>query len=838
MKLISCHIENFGRLHRLDCSFSDGLNIICRENGWGKSTFAAFLCAMFYGFPATRKKSPEENERHRYRPWQGGTYGGRLTFEAYGKKYEITRMFGRRESEDEFELRDLDTNIPCFDFTTGAGEELFRMDRDSFARTVYTRQQDCVTAATDDINALIGNLAETAGDMGCYEDAMKRLLEAANRLSPKRQTGRIRKREEEIKRLEREVSGREETQEQIREFSERHHKAVREAALLETELQTIEQELERIRRNEENSRLESEKALAAAGDRQLRERLLKILEHRRADAARAAASFPGPIPSRGEVEKCLKKCRDMERIQDRMEDAMLSEKEQNRLTMLEESREKEGNRPTAPEGHREKEGNRPTAPEGRREKKQKQGGLTAPFFAAAAAVLMITGTAVLVFGLLFSGTFSGNFSGNSPGNSSGDITALTVTGALLAAAGLLTAAGTAVLFRRSLFPDKDPTEYDPAEYDPAEYDSTEYDPAEYDSAEYDPAEYDPAEGDPTEYDPFCSAPEAFAREALSTEERRQQEYRILSEKERRLERLHAEWTEARRPVTAFLRGLGIVPDEDLRTQLEALRDAADDYEDACSLVREAEEDLRGFEEEMAGRTRDPGAGDRMTAKERRKEPARKTPEEQHPELRKEASCAENSSELRRRADMIHSELLKCREAAADCSHVLEELRGEQEDLEESLQRLNVLKEKQREDLTRYSRVTRAAAALKKSRESMTARYAEPIRENFCRYWETITGLSPDGIRVDANAAVTVEEMGRQRDTALLSAGYRDLAGLCLRFALADSMYPGQQRECPPLILDDPFTNLDDEKTAGALQLLQTAAGKYQIVYFTCSSSRC
>ena len=121
---------------------------------------------------------------------------------------------------------------------------------------------------------------------------------------------------------------------------------------------------------------------------------------------------------------------------------------------------------------------------------------------------------------------------------------------------------------------------------------------------------------------------------------------------------------------------------------------------------------------------------------------------------------------------------------------------------------------------------------------MTARYADPIRESFSGYWEMITGLSSEGIRVDANAVVTVEEMGRQRGTALLSAGYRDLAGLCLRFALADAMYQGRQRECPPLILDDPFTNLDDAKTAGALQLLQETAGKYQIIYFTCSSSRC
>ena len=65
--------------------------------------------------------------------------------------------------------------------------------------------------------------------MGCYEDAMKRLHEAANRLSPKRQTGSIRRREEEIKRLEREASASEEIREQTRKFSERHQGALREA---------------------------------------------------------------------------------------------------------------------------------------------------------------------------------------------------------------------------------------------------------------------------------------------------------------------------------------------------------------------------------------------------------------------------------------------------------------------------------------------------------------------------------------------------------------------------------------------------------------------------------
>ncbi|MDO5485237.1 MAG: AAA family ATPase, partial [Sarcina sp.] len=777
MKLISCHIENFGRLHRLDCSFSDGLNMICRENGWGKSTFAAFLCAMLYGLPAARKKSPEDNERHRYRPWQGGAYGGRLTFEAYGKRYEITRMFGSRESEDEFELRDLDTNIPCFDYSTGIGEELFCMDRDSFVRTVYTRQQDCVTAATDDINALIGNLTDTAGDMGCYEDAMKRLHEAANRLSPKRQTGSIRRREEEIKRLEREASASEEIREQTRKFSERHQGALREAASLEAELRDLEAQMERIRQKEENARLKAEKESAAAGERQIRDRLLRTLEQRREKAARAASLFPGRIPSREEVEECLKKCRQMERLEDRMEGMMLSEEEQNRLNELEEICENSGG-PDRPDSFAEG----PGRPDGFAEgpEKELRGTMAAAVFAAVGAVLLLSGIAVLVF---------------AP-HSPGEFPAFRLAGALIAAAGLLSAAGAADLFYRKSF---------------SRHSSKHVSRLFSDRAS------EPGRN-----------PAGRRTEALSSGDNIEREYRILLEKERKLEELHAKWAEARRPVAAFLLEAGVSPkeislEEDLRTQLEFLRETADDYEDACSLVREAEEDLRGFEEELAAKT------------------CRQNPDQEQPEGQDWPGnyvLPGDSAEMRARADRIHAKLLKSREAAAEYSHVLEELRTEQEEQETALQRLSALKKKQEEDRAKYSRVTRAAALLQKAREAMTARYADPIRESFSGYWEMITGLSSEGIRVDANAAVTVEEMGRQRDTDLLSAGYRDLAGLCLRFALADAMYQGRQRECPPLILDDPFTNLDDAKTAGALQLLQEAAGKYQIIYFTCSSSRC
>ena len=63
MNLIKCHIENFGKLQNFDFEFSKGLNTIKEENGFGKTTFANFIKAMFYGLDASKS---EKSDRKRY----------------------------------------------------------------------------------------------------------------------------------------------------------------------------------------------------------------------------------------------------------------------------------------------------------------------------------------------------------------------------------------------------------------------------------------------------------------------------------------------------------------------------------------------------------------------------------------------------------------------------------------------------------------------------------------------------------------------------------------------------------------------------------------------------
>ena len=205
MKLIRCYVENFGKLKNQDISFSDGAMCFHYENGWGKSTLAAFLTVMLYGFDNERSRDDYVNERKRYRPWQGGVYGGTLTFSSKGKTYTVERTFGIKEKEDHFRLLDEETNLESTDFSSNLGEELFRLDRDSFTKTILLSQNDCAAKTTDRIQRNLGNLAETTEDIEGYEKADSRLNDLLNGMSPLRKTGSLYRMKEQLSDLEAEL---------------------------------------------------------------------------------------------------------------------------------------------------------------------------------------------------------------------------------------------------------------------------------------------------------------------------------------------------------------------------------------------------------------------------------------------------------------------------------------------------------------------------------------------------------------------------------------------------------------------------------------------------------
>ena len=175
MKLIECYIENFGKLSSCSHTFSDGLNVINADNGYGKTTLSVFIKSMLYGIDA-RKLRGEESDRKRYMPWQGGRFGGSLTFENKGKLYRIERSFGDKASGDIFAIYDTESGSLSRDYSENVGEELFGIDADGFERTVFLSEKKLsVNGSNQTVAAKLSNLVGVDGDMGSFDKALEKL---------------------------------------------------------------------------------------------------------------------------------------------------------------------------------------------------------------------------------------------------------------------------------------------------------------------------------------------------------------------------------------------------------------------------------------------------------------------------------------------------------------------------------------------------------------------------------------------------------------------------------------------------------------------------------------
>ena len=323
MKLRSCHIDNFGKLSNLHLEFQDGVNLFHEPNAWGKSTLAAFLRVMFYGFDSKRESGLFDKERVVFRPWQGGTYGGELDFSYQGKEYRISRTFGKTEKTDVFHLYDLSTNLECHDFSSEIGSEIFGLDSASFKRSAFIAQNDCECCSTDAINAKLGNLVENTNDINNFETAQKKIHDRMNKLSPDRATGSMKKRTNMITLLTEELRG--------YDAAEASYKKITEKL---TEKQEQRKELAGIRD-------QYAKALQVASEESRREGIkqayaaTKQEEQEKKEALDAFADvFPGQVPQDEEFAKQNQDVQMLGVLKTTLFNLGLTEEEENRLQEL------------------------------------------------------------------------------------------------------------------------------------------------------------------------------------------------------------------------------------------------------------------------------------------------------------------------------------------------------------------------------------------------------------------------------------------------------------------------------------------------------------------------
>ena len=210
MKLLSLYVDNFGKLSGFTYNFESSMNTIYEENGWGKSTFAAFIKAMLYGL--------DRDSRAKYTPWTNmASFGGTLVVESNGKQYRIERTFSpKRPSLDTLKVFDINSGLEK-NFNNEIGEELLNLNDESFERSVFIPQWETDEGFNSDIEAKLANLIGGTDDTQTFDDAIEQLTNHLHLLKLNSKKGLIIDKKKELFDVETEIN---ESSELIKSASE------------------------------------------------------------------------------------------------------------------------------------------------------------------------------------------------------------------------------------------------------------------------------------------------------------------------------------------------------------------------------------------------------------------------------------------------------------------------------------------------------------------------------------------------------------------------------------------------------------------------------------------
>ena len=192
-----------------------------------------------------------------------------------------------------------------------------------------------------------------------------------------------------------------------------------------------------------------------------------------------------------------------------------------------------------------------------------------------------------------------------------------------------------------------------------------------------------------------------------------------------------------------------------------------------------------------------------------------------------SEIARTLSDFDVREEECRSGLQDIRQQSEELDQMIRECRSSQDSIPALRSEISALREQ-------YDTCVKTLSYLEEARNLFTSRYMNPFLRSFRRYYGMLTGESAESVQTDADLGIMILDQGLPRDPSLLSEGTRDMISLCRRMAMIDAMYPGEK---PFLVLDDPFSNLDDERLKGGMRFLHTASLEYQILYLTCHGSR-
>lgn len=858
MKLLNCKIVNFGCLSDCSFDFDDGLNILFAQNGKGKSTFAAFLKAMLYGLPSNRKAGPE-NERRRYTPWQGGTFGGALCFEAEGVEYRLERFFGAREKDDRFALYHLATGNPSNRYTEAIGEELFGVDADGFERSLYISQAlPFLPPDNNSIRARLGSLLDASDDLGKFEKADELLDITRRHYRAQGERGLIPELVLAIRDKEAEIEAAKAAQANEAALAE-------ECATIESKKKEVGIALEEAK----HKRAEAEKRRLWEEQNASYTSLLELHESAKRQLAPLEAFFAPHLPTDEELFNIDAAATECTTLTAQIAHAELSPEDVKALDGFRETYGESAPDGTYMDGMRAALSSWKEIRDRVREYERRLNGEKDPLrlkfderipkdtdrAAIKTAKEALEEAGALLYAEAPKPKRSRTFF---PLLGIGGVLAVTaVLGFVLSLLALaipasILAVGAfalAIFFhlRHTKAPDELVSRLEDYRVKQrrlafllAPYGYTEKDPLLSAARFFDEL---------TRYE-LLVAEEAELRHTLAEEREKEKAaqndlsaflgddssygdpetdvarieadvtvYRLLLQKKTdlasRRELLSRERELASRRVSNFLSNYPSLADLSPRAALDTVKQNMLLSKQALAAFNSARNRIANY---LQSTRFDPDApappylGDIRVLTE------------------DENTLQKAFTDLEALSSVKESE----RKALSEIAFTIPTLDAEREKL---------LEEKKEAEHT-LSLILTAKELLKDAKEDLSTRYLRDMELHFDRYYQKITEdvsaeMPADGSRVssftmDTSLSLSIEAYGERRPVAVLSRGERDLVSFCARLALMESIFT---KESPVLLLDDPFINLDDENYGKAAKLLAHLAERFQIVYTVCSTAR-
>lgn len=741
MRILSAHISGFGCFYDKKFDLSQDIVQIKQDNGWGKTTFVDFLECMFYGMDESRKRAVEENFRVKYRPFQGGVFGGTLTFLYQNTTYRVERVFGEKPSQDISKVYDTN-NFPTALFGERAerlGETLFGVDRESYRRSVYLPQGEIPTGAfTDDIKGKLTALLSSNGQTDGETDAVAILEKAERELRSKRAPykGKL-----------------DEIDARLSQLTTLRAEAARAAELSASYTQKEKQAIADLRSAEEKYvqtetlLSEYERRKERAANRLAYEQLQNRVTQAESRLAALNEFFGQTTPEtvnvtgiRAAVDEYYSLKAEEEHLQSRWAElqTLTVEKERAlgelaacektvdtfRMLSLAQSKAKG-------EDAREKK-------EGKKRKGKRMG------YALIAICLFL--------GALLIG-----------------ISQVKVDPAL--GWGFMGVGGLGLLISMRVFW-KNAFLHTPKKTD-AFADKTL-------NEEYQRAKTEHAAAQ-EKYQRLCEREKEFTP--------------LKDERTGQTERLQA----LDKAIQAFLQNFAFAQTYDYRAALCTLQENVENHAALTKEVVSAKTQLAAFGEEPT-QTESISEDEYLALK--RKKATLESEKRSASESKAYYAAKREEAQLQAAKDgAYHAE-------EAECT-------AEKARLEKRLFAVQTAKE-----------------LIIRARHNLAARYLTPVEEG-CKRYVLAMGIDKS-VRFSADGMPYAEERGILKETDYYSKGLRGLWDFCIRLALADCMFTGEK---PLLVLDDPFTDLDDRKTELGKKLLKTLSKDRQIVYCTCKQER-